>query len=182
LADVTRHLHAGVAGLAALDAPVVAAVQGPAAGAGLGLVAAADLVIAAQSATFVMAYTAVGLSPDGSSSWFLPRAVGLRRALDLTLTNRVLSAEEALDWGLITRVVPDDALAAEAEALAGKLRDGPTTAFGAAARLLRSAWSRPLEPHLEAEALALVAQASGTDGREGISAFVERRPPHFVGE
>jgi 2-(1,2-epoxy-1,2-dihydrophenyl)acetyl-CoA isomerase len=182
LREVTDHLHAGVAALVALDAPVIAAVQGPAAGAGLGLVGAADLVLAAESASFVVAYTRLGLSPDGSTSWFLPRLVGLRRALDLTLTNRVLDAAEALDWGLITRVVPDDELGQEAEALAKSLATGPTAAFGEAARLLRAASSRDLPTQLRAEADALVTRARGVDGREGVAAFAERRPPNFAGD
>ena len=95
-------LHTAITSLVRGDAPVVAAVHGSAAGAGLGLVGASDLVVAGESTKFVMAYTGVGLTPDGSSSWFVPRLVGLRRALELTLTNRVLSAAEALDWGLIT--------------------------------------------------------------------------------
>ena len=141
------------------DAPVVAAVQGSAAGAGMGLVGASDLVVAGESAKFVMAYTGVGLTPDGSSSWFLPRLVGLRRALELTLTNRVLCAAEALDWGLITQVVPDDDVHAEAGALAAQLAAGPD----ARARRRRSAslhtsLEDTLETHLAREAEAIVAR------------------------
>ena len=123
LREVATALHVAIAELVRLDAPVVAAVQGSAAGAGMGLVGASDLVLAAESAKFVMAYTGIGVTPDGSSSWFLPRLVGLKRALELTLTNRVLSANEALDLGLITRVVPDGDLEAEAQALAAHLVD-----------------------------------------------------------
>ena len=108
------------------DAPVVTAVQGSAAGAGMGLVGASDIVIAGESAKFVMAYTAIGVTPDGASSWFLPRLVGLRRAVELTLTNRPLSAAEALEWGLITKVVADDDVQQEAAALVTRLASVPT--------------------------------------------------------
>src|SRR5204863_8876932 len=143
--DLARHLrgflpslHTAITMLVRGDAPVVAAVHGSAAGAGLGLVAASDLVVAGSSTKFVMAYTGVGLTPDGSSSWFLPRLVGLRRALELTFTNRVLSAAEALDWGLISQVVPDDELHDTAAKLATRLAAGPPLALAAAKRLLHT--------------------------------------------
>jgi 2-(1,2-epoxy-1,2-dihydrophenyl)acetyl-CoA isomerase len=158
---------------------VVAAVQGSAAGAGMGFVGASDLVVAGESAKFVMAYTGVGLTPDGSSSWFLPRMVGLRRALELTFTNRVLSAAEALDWGLITQVVPDDQLLDEAGALATRLAAGPAQALAAAKRLLHTSLEETLETHLAREAEA-ISHASGTpEGVEGVAAFVEKRAPVF---
>ncbi len=181
LAEITAHLHPAVQTLVELDAPVVAAVQGSAAGAGFGLLLAADLVVAARSARFVMAYTGIGLSPDGSSSWFLPRVVGQRRALELALTNRVLSAAEALEWGLVTSVVDDDALTASAEELATRLAAGPTAAFGRAARLVRGALIATLEDHLAEERAQLTASGATQDGREGIAAFVEKRPPRFEG-
>jgi 2-(1,2-epoxy-1,2-dihydrophenyl)acetyl-CoA isomerase len=181
LRDVTRHLHDGIATLVELDAPVVAAVQGSAAGAGVGLVTSCDIVVAAESSSFVMAYTRLGLSPDGSSSWWLPRMVGLRRALDLTLTNRTLTADEAAHWGLVSRVVPDGSVVDEASELAESLAKGPTAAYGAAARLLRDAGRRDLRTHLDAETEALVWCADSVDGREGVSAFVERRAARFTG-
>ena len=180
LAEVTSHLHRGLATLAELDAPVVIAVQGPAAGAGLGLVCAGDVVIAAESARFLMAYTAAGLTPDGSSSYFLPRLVGLRRALDLTLTNRPISAREGLEWGLVSRVVADHDVASEAERLAAALAAGPTLAFGASKRLLRSGGD--LRAHLNLERETLFHSAGTADGREGVRAFAERRTATFTGE
>jgi 2-(1,2-epoxy-1,2-dihydrophenyl)acetyl-CoA isomerase len=172
-------LHVAITNLVRGDAPVVAAVQGSAAGAGMGFVGAADLVVAAESAKFVMAYTGVGLTPDGSSSWFLPRMVGLRRALELTFTNRVLTAGEALEWGLISQVVPDDDLLDTASALATKLAAGPAAALAAAKRLLHTSLEETLETHLAREAEAISAASGTSEGIEGIAAFVEKRTPVF---
>ena len=182
LREITTPLHAAVSQLVRLDAPVIAAVQGSAAGAGMGFVGASDLVIAAESTKFVMAYTGIGLTPDGSSSWFLPRLVGERRALELVLTNRVLSAAEALEWGLITRVVPDDALDAEAEALAAQLAAGPTLAFGGAKRLMHGSLEHTLDQHLRLETEEIARAAGTLDGQEGPAAFADKRAPHFRGE
>ena len=181
LKEVTTYLHAAVSRLARMDAPVVAAVQGSAAGAGMSLAIAADVVLVGASAKFVVAYTRVGLSPDGSASYSLPRLVGLRTALDLTLSNRPVRAEEAVSLGLATRVVGDDSLAKEAEAVARQLAAGPTRAFGAAKRLLRESIDNTLETQLELETQALCANAAGDDGREGISAFIAKREPRFRG-
>ncbi|MEX1007879.1 MAG: enoyl-CoA hydratase-related protein [Acidimicrobiia bacterium] len=172
-------LHTAITMLVRGDAPVVAAVHGSAAGAGLGLVGASDLVIAGESTKFVMAYTGVGLTPDGSSSWFVPRLVGVRRALELTLTNRVLSAAEALEWGLITSVVPDDDVHAEAAALAARLADGPARSLAAAKRLVHTSLEDSFETHLAREADAIVAAAGDAESTEGITAFVEKRAPNF---
>jgi 2-(1,2-epoxy-1,2-dihydrophenyl)acetyl-CoA isomerase len=181
LREVTTFLHTAISRLVRCDAPVIAAVQGSAAGAGLGLVAAADLVFAAESARFVMAYTGIGLTPDGSSTWFLPRLVGVRRALELTLTNRALTAPEALEWGLVNRVVPDDQLSAEARALAAQLAVGPTRSYGAAARLIRQSLDETLESQMERESEVLSEAAARPDAIEGLAAFVEKRPPRFTG-
>ena len=126
---LTHYIHGAVSLMARMDAPVITAVNGTVAGGGLGLVFGADLVIAAESARFTMAYTRAALSPDASTSFFLPRLVGLRRALDLTLTNRVLSAREALEWGIVNRVVPESELTAAAQALAKEMAEGPTASF-----------------------------------------------------
>ena len=181
LGDITVHLHPAVEALAGLDAPVVAAVQGSAAGAGFGLALAADIVVAARSAKFVMAYTGIGLSPDGGSSFFLPRVVGHRRALEMTLTNRVLSADEACAWGIVTTVVDDDELTATAGALVAKLAAGPTRAYGRAARLLAGSWDRTLGEQLTEERSQLVASGRTADGQEGVRAFADKRKPSFEG-
>ena len=179
LEAVTRHLHAALLRLSKLDAIVVAAVQGAAAGAGLGLVGAADLVVAARSASFVMAYTRLGLTPDGSSSWYLTRALGLRRALELTLTNRILTADEALDWGLVNNVVDDDDLQASAFELAERLATGPTGALARAKRLLLAAGQNDLADQLALETTVLCESAASADATEGISAFTEKRSARF---
>jgi 2-(1,2-epoxy-1,2-dihydrophenyl)acetyl-CoA isomerase len=158
---------------------VVTAVHGSAAGAGLGLVGASDLVVAAESTKFVMAYTGVGLTPDGSSSWFVPRLVGVRRALELTLTNRVLSAAEALDWGLVTTVVPDDEVHRVAEEVAARLARGPRNAIAAAKRLVHTSLEETLETHLAQEAEAIVAASGHPEATEGIRSFIEKRAPQF---
>ncbi|MGE4427083.1 MAG: enoyl-CoA hydratase/isomerase family protein [Solirubrobacteraceae bacterium] len=178
---LATELHAGILALQALDAPLVVAVGGAAAGAGLSLVAGADLVVASPKAKFAAAYTAAGLSPDGGQSWFLPRVIGLRRATELILTNRRLSAEEALDWGLVNQIVAEDELEQAAARLAATLASGATAAFGASRRLLRDAATAELADHLAAEADAIAGNGAHRDGREGVAAFLAKRAPTFVG-
>jgi 2-(1,2-epoxy-1,2-dihydrophenyl)acetyl-CoA isomerase len=182
LKEVTTYLHAAVSRFTRMDAPVIAAVNGTAAGAGMSLACFCDLVLAAESAKFTMAYTRVGLTPDGSSTYFLPRIVGLKRALELTLTNRLLSAQEAQEWGIVNKVVPDAQLQAEADALAAQLVAGATGALGAAKRLLHSGWTETLETQMEHETQVIAARAHTADGREGIAAFLEKRAPQFKGQ
>lgn len=177
LRELTVDLHAAIVHFTRLDAPVIAAVNGTAAGAGVGLVAMADLAIAAESAKFSLAYTGVGLTPDGSTSYFLPRLLGMKRAMELVLTNRPLSAAEALDWGLVNKVVPDGQAAAEAAALAARLAAGPLGAFGQAKRLLRSRAS--LEAQLEDESRTIARQGKSAEGVEGIQAFLQKRKAEF---
>ena len=174
-------LHAAVARLDALAVPVVAAVRGVAAGGGLSLACAADLVVAGESARFVVAYSGIGLSPDLGASHALPRLVGVRRALDLALTNRPLDAAEALACGLVSRVVPDERVEAEALELAERLARGPTRALAAIRRLLRDAGLRPLGAQLAEEARSIALLAASGDAREGIAAFLAKRAPDFRG-
>ena len=148
----------------------------------MALVLSADLVLASENARFTMAYTAAGLSPDGSSTFYLPRLVGLRRALELTLTNRRLSAQEALDWGIVNRILPAEELQEKALALARQLAAGPALAYAAAKRLLQRSFDQSLETQLEDEAQAIAAASATADAREGIRAFLEKRPPQFRGE
>src|SRR5436853_5032881 len=179
LKELAGMLHLAISRLVRMDAPFVVAVNGAAGGGGMSFVLAADLVLAGESAKFTMAYTRAGLSPDGGSTFFLPRIVGVRRALELALTNRVLTAREAQEWGLVTRVVPDAALAAEAQALAAQLAAGATRAFGAAKRLLHHSSSESLETQMELEAQAIAERSRGAHAREGIAAFIAKRPPNY---
>ena len=181
LADMVGGYHAALGRLAALPLPVVSAVNGPAAGGGLGLVWCSDVVIAADDAKFATGFAALGLSGDGGSSWFLPRLVGLRRAREMILHNRVVSAAEALDWGLIDRVVPAADLDAEAEAAAAGMAAGPTLAYGEMRQLLWRSLSVGVDDQLQAELEAIVRCGATADAREGVSAFNERRPPKFTG-
>lgn len=178
LSELTTNLHAGLVHLARLNAPVIAAVNGTAAGAGLGLVLVADIAIAARSAKFAPAYTGVGLTPDAGCTFLLPRAIGYKRAMELLLTNRVLDAQQALDWGLVNQVVEDERLAGTAADLAARLAAGPTGAFGAVKRLLAEA-EPGLEGQLGRESRSIAARGSTAEGREGIAAFLEKRRPQF---
>jgi 2-(1,2-epoxy-1,2-dihydrophenyl)acetyl-CoA isomerase len=178
---LATQFHGAIEAFAALDAPVISAVRGAAAGGGMSLAIAGDIVLAAESARFTMAYTAIGFPPDGGSSWTLPRLVGLRRAAELMLLNERLDAEAARELGLVTRVVADDALDAEAEALARRLADGPIHAHGAVKRLLQKSATRGFAEQLAEEARTIAALADGPDGREGVAAFLEKRAPGFGG-
>ena len=181
LKETTTYLHATVSRFTRMDAPVVAAVHGAAAGAGMSLACACDYVVAAESARFTMAYTQAGLIPDGSSTYFLPRIVGLRRALELVLTNRMLSAAEAVEWGIANKVAADDRLLDEARQVATKLAAGATKALGAAKRLLHRGLTETLETQMELETRAIADASRTQDGREGIAAFLGKRPPVFSG-
>ena len=179
LNELTTHLHAALSAFTRMRAPVIAAVNGTAAGAGVGLACAADLALCARSSRFSLAYTGVGLAPDGSVSFLLPRIVGRRRAMELLLLNRVLSAEEALAWGLVNQVIDDADLAVQAQALAAKLATGPTESFGATKRLL-DASSPGLESQMALEGRTIAAMSTHPHGREGIAAFMEKRPAKYL--
>jgi 2-(1,2-epoxy-1,2-dihydrophenyl)acetyl-CoA isomerase len=179
---MTVDLHGAISRLARMRAPVIAAVQGAAAGAGFSLACACDLVVAGRSAKFTMAYTRAGLVPDGSSTYFLPRLLGRRRALELMLLNPVLTADEAHEQGLVTQVVEDAALPEAAFALARELAQGPTGAYAAAKRLVLTSSNETLESQMELEAAAITEAATGADGQEGIAAFLEKRKPTFHGQ
>jgi 2-(1,2-epoxy-1,2-dihydrophenyl)acetyl-CoA isomerase len=136
-------------------------------------------VLDSESARFTMAYTAIGFSPDGGSTWTLPRLVGPRKAAELMLLNERLEPEAARELGLVNRVVPDDALDAEAQTLARKLAEGPTEAYGGVRRLLRDTWARDLHAQLAEEARTISDLAGGRTGREGVAAFLEKRAPDW---
>ncbi len=179
--QMTGDLHLGISRLTRNAAPVIGAINGTAAGAGFSLVMMCDLAISAESAVYTMAYTNAGLSPDGSSTYFMPRKIGDRRTRELMLTNRLLKSSEALEWGVVNRVVPDDELMAEAMALAKKIANGPTRAFGEVKALLNSSFDQSLETQMELEARAIASMIGTVDGQEGLHAFLNKRKPEFKG-
>ena len=174
--------HLAIERLTTIDAPIVAAVRGGAAGGGLGLLYAADIAVAADDARFAIGYGALGLTADGGNTWFLPRMVGMRRAQELFLLNRRLTAQEAVEFGLVSRLAPSDAVETEAAALAAKLAAGPTRAYGAVRRMLRQSFETGLSDQLDAEKESLVVASGTSDAQEGIAAFVAKRRPQFRGE
>jgi 2-(1,2-epoxy-1,2-dihydrophenyl)acetyl-CoA isomerase len=179
--ELTTYLHGAVSRLCRSDKPVIMAVNGVAAGGGLSFALSGDLVIAAESARLTLAYARIAATPDGSSSYFLPRLVGLRRAMELYFTNRVLSAREAFEWGLVTRVVPDAELKGAVDALARELAQGPSKAFGAAKRLFHQSTWESLETQMELEAQAIALSGHTEDFASGVTAFANKKTPVFKG-
>jgi 2-(1,2-epoxy-1,2-dihydrophenyl)acetyl-CoA isomerase len=177
---VADELHRAISTFARMDAVLITAVNGTAAGAGFSLAVTGDLVLAAESASFTMAYTRAGLSPDGSSSYFLPRLIGIIKTKELMLTNRVLSATDASQWGLVTEVVPDDQLAARADALADQMAATASGSNGGVKNLMLSTFSSGLEEQMELEGRLIAGLADSADGREGIDAFLEKRKAKFA--
>lgn len=182
LKGVTGDFHLAVSRFMRTDAPVIVAINGVAAGGGMSFGLTGDIVLMADTAILTMAYTAAGLSPDGSSTWFLPRIVGLRKAMDLCLSNRKVTAAEAEDMGLVTRAVPAAELMNETMDLAKRLAKGPTTSYGSVKRLMQASLLNPVETQMELESRYLADMARGRDGREGVDAFVNKRKPDFRGE
>lgn len=181
LKEMTAYLHTAISRFARMNAPLIAAVNGVAAGAGLSMAACCDLAVAADHAKFTSAYTQIGLTPDGSSSYFLSRIIGTRRAMDLYLTNRALSADEALDWGLVNRLVAGPQLIDTVTELAERLAKGPTLAHGGVKKLLQMAPNDSLESQMERETRSIVELSTSADGLEGVRAFIEKRKPVFSG-
>ncbi|WP_210184852.1 enoyl-CoA hydratase/isomerase family protein [Bradyrhizobium icense] len=179
LKELADQLHKAISIFARMDAPLVIAVNGMAAGGGFSLCLTGDYVVAAESAKFTMAYTSAGLSPDGSSTYFLPRLVGIRKAQELMLLNRTLSAQEAAQWGLIALAVPDEKLNDEALAVCRSLVQGPRHAQSAVKRLLFCSLQNGLEEQMELEGHEISRAAASPEGREGIAAFIEKRRPRF---
>ena len=174
-------MHGGLRLLARLDAPVVASVQGAVAGGGLGLMLGCDLVIAAEGTRFSMAYPQIGASCDCSTSWGLPRIVGLRKAMELAFLSPVIDAAEALNLGLCNRVVPAAELQALTRGIVERIASGPTLAFGHLKRLMRDSLQNDLATQLDAEAAGFQAAAATEDFAEGVAAFLGKRAPVFRG-
>ena len=178
--DVTGYLHLAVSRLSRMEKPLLTVVNGPAAGAGFSLAILGDIVLAGASASFTLAYSTIGLTPDGGATWLLPRLVGLRKAQEILLLNPRIKAEEALALGLVTRVVADQSLEDEAATIAEKLASSAVSAHAGAKELLLLSSTTTLETQLELESRAIAAQARSTEGREGIAAFLEKRSPQFM--
>lgn len=179
--SIIMPLHEGLRLLTSLPVPVIASLQGAVAGAGFSVALAADLAIAAEDLSMTLAYTLIGASLDGSSSYFLPRMVGLRKAMEYAFLSPKIDAAEALRLGLVNRVVKTEALEAETLALAERLAAGATHAYGRSKRLLRDSFERDLVAQLDAELKAFARGTETEDFREGIAAFLAKRTPKFTG-
>lgn len=175
-------LHSAILALRRAAKPVVASVHGACAGAGVSLLAAADFALAAADTKFTLAYSKIAASPDGGSTWFLPRLMGYRKALELMLLSDAFDADTALAMGLVNRVVAAPDLAIETDRMVQRLASGPTYAYGEAKALINQSFERSLEAQLEAEAQAFARCARTADLAEGVTAFVEKRSPRFRGE
>ncbi|MGO9266925.1 MAG: enoyl-CoA hydratase/isomerase family protein [Candidatus Binataceae bacterium] len=174
-------IHVAASRIVRAPFPVIGAINGTAAGGGMGLACACDLLIAAESAKFIMAFTRRGLSPDSTTTYFLPRRIGIGRALELTYLNRTLTAREALEWGIANRVVPEATLGDEARAIAVELARGPTRAYAAAKRLMHAGAVETLETQIENEIRSISEMIATEDTREAVRAFTEKRTPVFKG-
>ncbi len=179
--ELTVPLHRLILDLRSMEKPVVAAVNGPAGGAGVSLAAACDLRLAAETATFRQAYTSIGLTPDGGWTTLIPHLVGPAKAMELLLLDPTLDARQALALGLVQEVAPSAILMERANAVAARLAQGASVAFGGAKALVNAALFPDLEAQLERERQRIILQGGTADFREGIAAFVEKRAPRFRG-
>ncbi len=180
-ASLEKHFNPLMEAIFALPIPVVAAVNGAAAGAGASLALAADIVIAARSAYFLQAFVNIGLIPDAGATWILPRLVGRARAMEMMMLGERIPAEQALEWGLVSRVVEDEALVSEAATLAERLARGPTRALGLIRRLAREAQHLPLSEALAAERIAQRDAGRTEDFRGAVMSFLQKQQPRFEG-
>ena len=180
IAGLAEAAHDVIKALARLQKPFVTLVNGPAAGVGLSLAIAGDMVLAARGAHFTAAYGGIGLTPDGGMSWRLPRLVGSLRAKEMILTNARVSAERAVEIGLASRVVDDDALMAQGRALAATLSAVAARAWRDAPALLEEGYACGLEAHLDREAASIAVASVSPEGREGVAAFLDKRKPDFT--
>jgi 2-(1,2-epoxy-1,2-dihydrophenyl)acetyl-CoA isomerase len=181
-----EHLHRTynrvVMKMRGLEKPIVGAINGPAVGAGLGVALATDLRVAAESASFIYGFVGIGLSADSGTSLMMPLLIGLARSVEMALTNRAITAQEALDWGLVNQLAPDDQLMEEAGELAAKLSRGPTRAYGLSKRAINRANLALLKETLEYEADLQEIAGRTEDHAEGVAAFLEKREPKFQGK
>lgn len=177
-----REMHFAIQALRRMDKPVLASVHGAAAGAGFSILCAADLAVAADTAKFSLAYTNIGASPDGGSTFFLPRLVGYKKVMELILLPDLFGAKTAQQHGLVNWVVPEAQLAQETQRIAQRLAQGPTRAYGEAKRLVNASLGRAMETQMEEELFAFARCARTKDFADGVTGFVEKRKPAFRGE
>ncbi|MGQ0659501.1 enoyl-CoA hydratase-related protein [Sphingosinicella sp.] len=180
-ASLEAHFNPLIEALFACPMPVIAAVNGPCAGAGCSLALAADIVIAGRSAYFLQAFINIGLIPDAGATWLLPRLAGRARAMEMMMLGERVPAEQAEQWGMISRMVEDDRLLDEAKTLATKLAAGPTAAYGSLRRLARDAEQSSLTEALAAERIAQRDAGRTDDFKAGVMAFLQKQPPRFTG-
>jgi 2-(1,2-epoxy-1,2-dihydrophenyl)acetyl-CoA isomerase len=180
--ELFRVLHGTIIAMREMPKPIIAALNGVAAGGGLGLALACDFRIASPKVNLLTAFLGIGASPDSSSSFFLPRYVGIGRATELFLRNKPVGAEEALALGLLNAVVPQDQVMAEAMKLANELAQGPTAAFGRTKLLLNQSFNTSLQNHLHSEAQLITISAQAPDFTEGTNAFLAKRKAAFTGK
>ena len=181
-----EHLHRTynrvITKMRGLQKPIVGAINGPAVGAGLGVALATDLRVAAESASFIYGFVGIGLSADSGTSLAMPLLIGLARSVEMAFTNRPVTAQEALDWGLVNQVVPDDKLDEAVGELSAKLAKGPTRAYGLSKRAINRANLALLRETLEYEAELQEIAGQTEDHAEGVAAFLEKREPQFQGK
>ena len=182
LVTIADEWHKAQHMLLTMPKPVVVGVNGMAAGGGVPMTLVGDIVLVDETARYRLAYTAAGLSPDGGSTWLLPRLIGLRRTQELIFENRELSAAEAVEWGLATRTVPEGSALESAIALATKFAKGPTQAFASSRRMLHASFNNDFFIQTDIETREIGANMTGADGQEGLEAFISKRPPAFTGQ
>lgn len=180
--SILSRIHIIVDNMNSLPMPVIAAVKGAVAGAGFSLMLGCDLVIAAEGGIFTLAYCHLGTSPDGGSTWYLPRILGMKHAMEVALLGDRFGPEKALEWGLINKVVPVDTFDSEVQALATRLAKGPTHAYAETKRLLLDSSNRTVSDQLTAETRSFVSCAMSKDFKKGVNAFVDKQKPAFTGE
>jgi 2-(1,2-epoxy-1,2-dihydrophenyl)acetyl-CoA isomerase len=178
---LTQKYHPIMTSIRTMEKPVIAAVNGPAVGIGLSLALASDLVVAKESAYFLLAFVNIGLVPDGGSSVFVPNRVGFVRAMEMAMLGEKIAAPQALEWGLINRVYADDDFDAEVETLVARMAGGPTRSYAATKRQLNAWMLRGWQDQLELEAQTQREMAASDDFVEGVLSFVQKRDPSFKG-
>lgn len=180
--ETNLHFHSAISIIANMKKPVIAAVQGGAAGAGMSLALACDIIFVSDKTKFNWAYTQRGLVPDGASSQNLPRRIGIHRTLEIAFTGKVLSAQEAKEWGIVNEIYPDDKFMDEVKKIANKIASGPIWAYGITKHLIRQSYSNSLETQLELENQAIAEASTKEDFVEGVMAFLQKREPKFKGK